>query len=897
MRLPVFTNFLNMKKLLPLLLFLVISLTARSQAIQFTASVPHTTGTPSGAPTGIGAWIRYDKTNKILYQWTGAAWTRVVGAVADGDKGDITTSSSGTNWQIDAGVVANAELASGTGGIYKGSGTVPASTTATAASGLTITNSGTGVLTFGDPSGNRVEIGPTYGYLGGTQYSFTASSDDSRASVEGPKGSIEANNTGLSLQIGATATIGAIGDNRASPKGMEYSGDYSATYTDRSLVDKAYVVSQNGTNANLTGPVTSVGNATTITANSIDSTHVSNGTISPNDLAQRGASIGQVMTYTSNGWRAGTALSDGDKGDITVSSSGATWDIDASAVGSSEIAANAIDSTKVAASGLSPSDLGPSGASVGQVMTYTANGWRPAAAAAGGLSDGGNSTGSAIAIGTNDAFGLNLETNNVTRLGITGGASTGGALTHTDVTANTSTVETNVTRTVNSSGTAAAGFGQRQLFRLESSTTNAQDAAAMDALWTTATHASRTADIVFSNVNSAASLAETFRVAGNGNLTSTSLVTNTNTAADILTLRANSTGTPAANFGGSILFQGESNTTNNQNMNRIRSYYLDPDNTFPYTALAFDMQDANGGGLVTPYRFYGTSTGEFYIGVTSSTRLRRQDLTPGVDFTLGGNTNNLTIGNSSGGVGILSSKSSTTAIELTPSSATDANNRIAIGTVGATNTSGNKVTMEFQQGYTASSGTGTLTSLRFGNTINQTSTASGALSGIEIAPTLTSVTGSYRAVNIAANHSNAKGIYQSGASTTNNLVGKTMLGATSAPAEMLDITGNVKVIGQKYAAKFALTDGATVAVDWDNSNVQSVTIAGNRTFTFADPKSGAEYVLLIKQDATGTRTVTWPTVLWQGGVAPVLTVSANKTDIVRLFYDGTSYYGSATLNY
>lgn len=87
-----------MKNLIFLLLFVLPSLVA-GQTIQYNASTPHTDGTPAGAPTTYGAWIRYDKTNKVLYRWTGAAWTAVTGA--------------------------------GVGGIYGGSGTVPAGTTAT----------------------------------------------------------------------------------------------------------------------------------------------------------------------------------------------------------------------------------------------------------------------------------------------------------------------------------------------------------------------------------------------------------------------------------------------------------------------------------------------------------------------------------------------------------------------------------------------------------------------------------------------------------------------------------------------------------------------------------------------------------------------------------------------
>jgi hypothetical protein len=63
-----------------------------------------------------------------------------------------------------------------------------------------------------------------------------------------------------------------------------------------------------------------------------------------------------------------------------------------------------------------------------------------------------------------------------------------------------------------STGTPAAGFGAATKYQLESSTTAAQDAAQIAALWTTATHASRTAELTFSTVDNAGSLAERARV-------------------------------------------------------------------------------------------------------------------------------------------------------------------------------------------------------------------------------------------------------------------------------------------------------------------------------------------------------------------------------------------------
>jgi len=74
-------------------------------------------------------------------------------------------------------------------------------------------------------------------------------------------------------------------------------------------------------------------------------------------------------------------------------------------------------------------------------------------------------------------------------------------VTQTD--AGTNDVQAVATVDRQSSGTPAAGFGERVQLLLESSTTIRQLAGAMDAIWTTATHASRTSKLVLSIVISA----------------------------------------------------------------------------------------------------------------------------------------------------------------------------------------------------------------------------------------------------------------------------------------------------------------------------------------------------------------------------------------------------------
>lgn len=87
-------------------------------------------------------------------------------------------------------------------------------------------------------------------------------------------------------------------------------------------------------------------------------------------------------------------------------------------------------------------------------------------------------------------------------------------------------------------------------------------------------------------------------------------------------------------------------------------------------------------------------------------------------------------------------------------------------------------------------------------------------------------------------------------------------------------------------------------IDWTVSNKQKSTLTGNCEFTFTAPGGPCNLVLKLVQDATGSRTVTWPAAVhWPGGTAPTLTTTANKVDIITFYYDGTTYFGFYGLNY
>lgn len=75
------------------------------------------------------------------------------------------------------------------------------------------------------------------------------------------------------------------------------------------------------------------------------------------------------------------------------------------------------------------------------------------------------------------------------------------------------------------------------------------------------------------------------------------------------------------------------------------------------------------------------------------------------------------------------------------------------------------------------------------------------------------------------------------------------------------------------------TDASTITFDLNVANIHQVTLGGNRTLALANPSVGQVFILVLIQDSTGGRTVTWfSTIKWAGGSAPALTSGATKTD-------------------
>ena len=91
---------------------------------------------------------------------------------------------------------------------------------------------------------------------------------------------------------------------------------------------------------------------------------------------------------------------------------------------------------------------------------------------------------------------------------------------------------------------------------------------------------------------------------------------------------------------------------------------------------------------------------------------------------------------------------------------------------------------------------------------------------------------------------------------------------------------------------------ASLAINFATADVWDITLSANCTFTLSGFTSGdPDYLtLILRQDGTGSRTVTWPTITWIGsGIAPTLQTAAGSVDSVVLFsFDGgTTVFGVA----
>lgn len=89
----------------------------------------------------------------------------------------------------------------------------------------------------------------------------------------------------------------------------------------------------------------------------------------------------------------------------------------------------------------------------------------------------------------------------------------------------------------------------------------------------------------------------------------------------------------------------------------------------------------------------------------------------------------------------------------------------------------------------------------------------------------------------------------------------------------------------------------TYTIDLSSNQVHILTAGANFTIDVSNQVAGATYIIILKQDATGSRAVSWSSnFLFEGGTAPTQTTGASDVSIWSFISDGTSMYGTGLID-
>ena len=106
-----------------------------------------------------------------------------------------------------------------------------------------------------------------------------------------------------------------------------------------------------------------------------------------------------------------------------------------------------------------------------------------------------------------------------------------------------------------------------------------------------------------------------------------------------------------------------------------------------------------------------------------------------------------------------------------------------------------------------------------------------------------------------------------------------------------DLADNLVTSAKLNYAESTLTDGSSIDWNAETQDVAKVTLAGNRTLNAPSSGTTGQFIsLLIIQDGTGSRTLTWNAVYeFKDDTAPTLTTTASKGDVFIFRYNGSKW--------
>mgnify|MGYP003136000876 FL=1 len=119
------------------------------------------------------------------------------------------------------------------------------------------------------------------------------------------------------------------------------------------------------------------------------------------------------------------------------------------------------------------------------------------------------------------------------------------------------------------------------------------------------------------------------------------------------------------------------------------------------------------------------------------------------------------------------------------------------------------------------------------------------------------------------------------------------IGKEPAPVALTasDIADDLITSAKLNYSESTLTDQATVTWDASTQDVCKLTLGGNRTLAAPTNNTTGQFIsILVIQDGTGSRTLTWNAVFeFAADTAPTLTTTANKGDVFVFRYNGSKW--------
>ena len=106
-----------------------------------------------------------------------------------------------------------------------------------------------------------------------------------------------------------------------------------------------------------------------------------------------------------------------------------------------------------------------------------------------------------------------------------------------------------------------------------------------------------------------------------------------------------------------------------------------------------------------------------------------------------------------------------------------------------------------------------------------------------------------------------------------------------------DIADDLITSAKLNYTESTLTDQATVTWDASTQDVCKLTLGGNRTLAAPTNNTTGQFIsILVIQDGTGSRTLTWNAVFeFAADTAPTLTTTASKGDVFVFRYNGSKW--------